>query len=128
MKKQILFTLIALFAMVVSANATDYTGEVTNVMMNGKLKSNVQNVTFSINNNVLSGNFDIATAHSLDINVPLTVTGKSFVGKGDGTITFVIIPISFTCDVDGSLDGKMTFNCEAVTDSGITASFTFTED
>lgn len=125
--KKIIFTFIAFFALTIAANATDYKGSVTNVIMNGNAKSNHSDIIFSINDDVLTGNFSIATAHKLDLSADLSFNGTSFTGEGTGAITFVVIPVDFDCTVDGTLEGDtLTFNCVAVTSSGITCSFTFT--
>ncbi len=125
--KRIVLMLVAIFAMTVVASATDYRGTVTNVVMNGNPKDDKQDITFTLEDNVLSGNFAIATAHTLDLSADVTFTGTSFAGEGDGRIVMAIIPIRFTCTVDGSETGDtLTFDCVATTSTGMVCSFTFT--
>ena len=127
MKKIMLF--VALIAMAVVANAADFTGTVTNVVMNGNAKNDVENITFKVNDNVLTGNFKIITAHKLNLTAPLSfTTDTEFEGSGSGTVVMAIIPIPFTCEItDGDMDDStLTFKCVATTNVGMVCSFTFT--
>lgn len=125
--KRIVFMLVAIFAMTVVAKATNYTGTVTNIVMNGNPKNDKQDITFTLDDNVLTGNFSIATAHTLDLSADVTFTEICFAGEGDGRIIMAIIPIKFTCTVDGAEIGEtLTFNCVATTTTGMVCSFTFT--
>lgn len=125
--KRIVLMLVAIFAMTIVASATNYTGTVTNVVMNGSPKDDKQNITFTLDDNVLSGNFSIATAHTLDLSADVTFTDTNFDGEGSGRIVMAFIPIRFTCTVDGSQEGDtLTFDCIATTSTGMVCSFTFT--
>ena len=119
--------LVAIFAMTIVASATNYTGTVTNVVMNGNPKGDKENITFSLDDNVLSGKFPIATAHTLDLSADVTFSETDFTGEGDGKIIMAFIPISFTCEVEGNADGSsLKFDCVATTSTGMVCSFTFT--
>lgn len=114
--KRFLFMFIALIAMTVTANATDYTGTVSNIVMNSSEKDDISDITFTVVDNTLTGNMVVANAHSLSINATLVfgtenVYVGTFIGTGNGHVN--IIP--FTCTItNGNLTATtLVFDCDA---------------
>lgn len=129
MLKKFFLTFVALVAMTVVASAKSYTGTVSNIVMGTKTPANMSGVTFDVTDDVLSGNFDIPTtvSHHLTITALLNVTGTTFDGTGEGTVTVYTVAMPFTAELsEGELTSTtLVFHCEAVTSGGVVAEFDF---
>lgn len=117
---------VAIFAMVLAANATDYTGTVSNVMMGGKQKSNATGITYSVNNDVLTGSFTIPNTfptHKIKMTSDLTETTDNTTG----TVTVFGISLSFTGTVSSVSVSTtaLSFHFEGETSTGTEVSFDF---
>ena len=120
---------MALVEMTVAANAADYTGTVSNLVMKDKPQNDISGITFRLNGNKLTGNFNIAV-HSLLLNATITETNP-FTGNGNGRITIGgLYTRKFTCEITNGVvsnDGTLTFHCTAhIDDNPHQYSFTFT--
>lgn len=124
--KRFILMIVAIFAMVLAANATNYTGTVSNVMMGGKQKSDATGIIYSVNNNVLKGNFTIPDTfpkHTIDMTSDLTKSSDNT----DGTVTVFGIKLSFSGTVSNISvsDTALSFHFEGETSSGTEVSFDY---
>ncbi len=126
--KKILMLFFAVFAITLTANATDYLGKVDSVRMGSKQPSVDQQIIFSvINDQTLHGDFDIKAMfppHHIVLNAQI-VQGQDFPAKGTATV------FGFKKDFDGKIlnykveNGKLSFRFEGKTGQSI-IEFNFT--
>ena len=124
--KKFLMMLIAVFTMSLAANATVYTGSVSNVQMGSKTPTVNQTITFCVENSELTGNFSIDAMfppHDIDLSAP--INGTYFEATGTATVFGVVQ--EFTGHITlTQLDATLlefTFNGE--TEGGKPVAFTF---
>lgn len=124
--KRFILMFVAIFAMVLAANAADYTGTVSNVYMGGKQKSNATGITYTVESNELSGTFTIPNtfpSHTIDMTSDLTKSTNNT----DGTVTVFGISLSFTGTVSNVSVSttSLSFHFEGTTSTGTSVSFDF---
>ena len=93
--KKILLLFMAIFSMAISASAKDYVGDVTNVYMKGNKKGDAQNITFSVNGNLLTADFDVPGVfppHHIYFTSNISTTG-SF--PASGKVKVFGVPVKF---------------------------------
>lgn len=126
--KKFLFMFIAFMAMTVAANATDYTGKVSEVQMGSKTPTVDDEVTFSVDDDFLTGSIDIdsmSPAHHIELEA--TINGTSFPASGTATVHGVSLPYSGTITVTQLDSNTLIFTFKGnVTLIGTTVAFTFT--
>lgn len=85
--KKFLMMVIAVFTMTLAANATDYTGKVTDVQMGSKNPTVEQIITFSVEGVELTGDFSITSMFPPhDIYLTANIDGEYFVASGTATV------------------------------------------
>jgi hypothetical protein len=125
MKKGFL-VFIALIAMATVANATSYTGTVSNIHMGSKTPADVSGITFNLDGNVLTGNFDVPDMfppHHID----LTANVNGTCPNASGTVTVYGEEVTFTgCVTNVSVTkSNLSFHFEGETATGVQVSFDF---
>lgn len=124
--KKFLMMLIAVFTMSLAANATDYTGSVSNVQMGSTNPTVTQTITFSVEDSQLTGNFSIDAMfppHDIDLTAP--INGTYF--EAIGTATVFGFVQEFTGQITlTQLDATpLEFTFNGATEGGTQVAFTF---
>jgi hypothetical protein len=129
MVKKCVMVFVMLIAMATVVNATDYTGTVSNIHMGSKTPADVTGITFSVNDNILTGDITIdfpfpmpphhidLTADLADKSCPNAYGTVSVYGEEtafEGCVTLVSISSTNLC-----------FHFEGETTTGVLVSFDF---
>jgi hypothetical protein len=125
MVKKCFLVVIALIAMETAANATDFTGTVYNIHMGSKEPNPVTGITFSLDNNILTGDFDVPVfpLHHIDLIAEVNKACPN----ASGTVTVYGIELTFTgCVTLVKTPSGINFHFEGQTDETvINVSFDF---
>ena len=118
--------LIAVFTMSLTASATVYTGNVSNVQMGSKTPAVTQTITFSVEDSELRGNFSIdAMFPPHDIVLIAPINGTYF--EATGTAIVYGFNQNFTGHITlTQLDATLLeFTFNGATEGGTPVAFTF---
>lgn len=93
--KKFLFMFVALIAMTLAANATDfydanYKGTVSNVVMGGASKADANGILFTVENAIITGDFDVpgtSPVHHIDMDGMFTTATTPFTIPVSGDVT-----------------------------------------
>lgn len=122
--KKIFLMLVVMFTMTVVANAKDYVGDVTNVVMRNNQKPDVQNVTFEVTDGRLIAEFDVPNVlppHHISFEVEIDGVGTYAV---DGYISVFgnTVPFEGTVTITQYDDNSLVFSFSC---PGLGVSFDF---
>lgn len=119
--KKVLMMFVAIFAMTLAANATEYTGTVSNVIMGGTPQEDATGITFDVTGNELTGDFGLDVMHpphQIDLSANVST------GSASGTVTVYgsTVPFNGTITIIERTDTTLKFYFEC---PDLNASFYF---
>ncbi len=124
--KKFLMMLIAVLTMSLAANATDYTGTVSNVQMGSKNPTVTQIITFSVEGDKLTGNFSIdAMFPPHDIDLTALVDGTYFEATGKATVFGIVQEFTGHITLTQLDATNLEFTFNGTTEGGTQVAFTF---